>query len=106
MPIMNMFVLTAAQGAQAQMLDDDNNMTIEPRAIDNASPGVGINLNDTASEYAPGTVVTLENCFIAPKRIVDDPAYQQYCPALIAYLLTLPFCSLESETIFAPAESI
>ena len=106
MPMMNMFVLTAAHRDIAVTLDDDNNTIIAPRAIDNTSPGVGININDAATDYAPGAVVLLVGCFIAPKRIVDDPAYQQYCPALITYLLTLPWCSLESETIFAPPEEV
>jgi hypothetical protein len=102
MSMMNFFVLTSAQSAQSMLLDDDANTRIEPRAVDNASPGVGINLNDQASGVAAGATVTLVGNFVAPKRIVDDPAYQQYCPALITYLLTLPFCSLETETIFAP----
>jgi hypothetical protein len=46
--------------------------------------------------------VTLTGTSVAPKRIVDDLAYIQYCPNLIAFLLTMPFCSLETETIFAP----
>jgi hypothetical protein len=100
--MMNMFVLTSEQRTHAQTLDDDGNATIDPRAIDNASPGVGININDAASDFEPGETVALVGKFIAPKRIVDDPAYQLYCPNLIPYLLTLPFCSLESETIFAP----
>lgn len=102
MPTMNFFVLTSAQRDIAVTLDDDENTIIAPRAVDSATPGVGINLNDQAQDYTPGAAVTLAGTFAAPKRIVDDPSYQQYCPALITYLLTLPWCSLESETIFAP----
>lgn len=101
MPMMNFFVLTAAQRTTALGLDNNSNAAIAPRAVDNASPGVGINLNDNTG-VAAGAAVTLTGTFVAPKRIVDDPAYQQYCPNLIAFLLTLPWCSLEPETIFAP----
>lgn len=104
MTMLNFFVLTAAESAHAKTLDDNNNATIDPRAIDNATPGVGINLNDNALNYIPAAPVVLTATFVAPKRIVDDPAYQQYCPALITYLLTLPWASLETETIFAPVE--
>lgn len=102
MPMMNFFVLTSAQVATAQTLDDNNNAVIDPRAIDNASPGVGINLNDNASGVSAGATVTLTDMFAAPKRIVDDPDYLHYCPNLAPFLLSLPFCSLETETIFAP----
>jgi hypothetical protein len=104
MSMMNYFVLTSAQIATAESLDDDANARILARPIDNNSPGVGINLNDNASGVAAGATVTLTGCGVAPKRIVDDPAYQQYCPALITFLLTLPWCSLEPETIFAPID--
>lgn len=106
MPMMNFFVLTSSQVTTAQSLDNDGNAAIAPRVVDNSSPGVGINLNDQASGVATGATVALTGMAVAPKRIVDDPAYQQYCPALIAFLLTLPFCSLETETIFAPAGGI
>lgn len=102
MSMMNFFVLTPAQRTQSMALDNDANAQINPLAVDNASPGVGINLNNQASGVASGATVTLAGNFVAPKRIVDDPAYQQYCPNLLTFLLTLPFCSLETETIFAP----
>lgn len=98
----NMFVLTAAQRTAA-MAFNGADVAIDPRAVDNASPGVGINLNDNAADYDPAAPVTLTGTYVAPKQIVDDPAYAQYAPGMITYLLTLPWCSLESETIFAPA---
>lgn len=104
MSMMNFFVLTAAQTLVAEGLDDNGNARIQPRLIDNGSPGVGINLNDNATGVTTGATVTLAGCGVAPKRIVDDPAYAFYCPNLAPYLLTLPFCSLETETIFAPID--
>lgn len=105
MAMENYFVLTSAQTTAAEALDDNSNARIQPRAIDNGSPGVGINLNNQAMGIASGATVMLSGCGVAPKRIVDDPAYQQYCPALITYLLAnCPFCSLEQETIFAPID--
>ncbi len=101
MSMMSFFVLTQAQSDHAQTLDDDNNYQIMPRAIDNSSPGVGINLNGQATGIAAGTTVTLTGMFVAPKRMVDDPDCKTYAPNLIPYLLTLPFCSLQTETIFA-----
>ena len=101
MSMMNFFVLTAAQVATAGTLDS-NDARIVPRAVDNASPGVGINLNDNATGVAAGATVPLTGRSVAPKRIVDDPAYLAVCPALITFLLTLPWASLETETIFAP----
>ncbi|MCK1501486.1 hypothetical protein [Bradyrhizobium sp. 188] len=102
MSVMNFFVLTSAQVATSESLDDNANATIVPRAIDNTSPGVGINLNNNATGVLAGATVVLTGMFVAPKRIVDDPDYLHYCPNLSSFLLTLPFCSLETETIFAP----
>ncbi len=102
MALINLFILTEAQSAQAQTLDDDSNAQIAPRAVDNANPGTGLNLNDNATGYAVGAVVTLTGSLVVPKHIVDDPAYQHNCPSLITYLLTLPWASLETETIFTP----
>lgn len=97
-------VFTSAQRTTAMGLDDDANAAIDPRAVDNASPGVGLNLNDLSSEYDPGDPVTLTSCFVAPKRIIDDPDYNHYCPDLVDYLKELPFCLLDSDAIFAPIE--
>lgn len=101
MSILNFFVLTSAERDAAMLLDGDP-VEIDPRAVDNTSPGAGINLNDNAASYDAGDPVTLTGCFVAPKRIVDDPDYLTHAPALVAYLLDRPFCTLETETIFAP----
>lgn len=97
----NNFVLTAEQRTAAMAFNTPE-VAIIPRAVDNTTPGVGLNLNDNASDYEPGDPVTLVGKFVAPKAIVDDPEYATYAPGMIAYLLTLPWCSLETETIFAP----
>lgn len=102
MTIQNFVVLTAAQLAHAQTLDDDANYQIGTRAIDNANPGIGLNINPDATGFASGAVVTLVGMYVAPKRMVDDPDCVTYAPDLRTYLLTLPWAMLESETIFAP----
>ena len=99
--VTNQFILTASERDEA-MTYNVPDARIDPRPVDNASPGVGINLNDAATDYAPGDVVSLAGTFVAPKNIVDDPAYQYYMPGLITYLLGKPWASLENETIFAP----
>ncbi|WP_371346453.1 hypothetical protein [Ancylobacter sp. IITR112] len=97
----NFFVLTPAQRVESMAFNTPD-VAIDPRAVDNPTPGVGLNLNDNASDYEPGDPVTLVGKFVAPKAIVDDPEYATYAPGMIAYLLTLPWCTLETETIFAP----
>lgn len=101
MAVQNFFILTAADRTAA-MVFNTNDVAINPRAIDNASPGVGINLNDAATGFLAGDPVTLTGMFVAPKRIVDDPEYHTYAPDMIAFLLDKPFAMLEPETIFAP----
>lgn len=101
MSMQNFFVLTAAQRTTAIGYNGAE-VAIAPRVVDNGSPGVGINLNDNSTEYAPADPVTLTGAYVAPKRIVDDPEYLTYAPDLVTFLLTLPWCSLETETIFAP----
>lgn len=93
MTMQNMFVLTAAQRTTAMGWNNEDVM-IEPLAVDNASPGVGLNLNDNAVDYEPADPVTLTATYVAPKCIVDDPDYLTYAPAMITFLLTLPWCSL------------
>lgn len=107
MAIVNYFALTDAQRLIAMQGGTgwgEGEVAIDPVPVSNLSPGVGINLNDNASSYAAGEVVALAGLFVAPKRIVDDPAYLTYAPSMVAYLLTLPWCTLEEETIFAPVE--
>jgi len=100
----NFAILTAAQVAHAKTLDDDDNYRIDPRPVDNENPGVGININPDADGIDPGDVVTLVGKSVAPKVMVDQQDCITYAPALAAYLLTLPWCMLETETIFAPVE--
>lgn len=102
MSIQNYFILTSAQRAAAMAFNNED-VAIDPRAVDNASPGVGLNLNPNATGVAAGAAVALTGKFVAPKRIVDDGEYQTYAPGLTTLLLTLPFAALESETVFAPA---
>ncbi|WP_421696947.1 hypothetical protein [Ancylobacter sp.] len=97
----NFFVLTPEQRV-ASMEYNTPEVAIDPRVVDNTTPGVGLNLNDNAVEYEPGAPVTLAGNYVAPKAIVDDPDYATYAPGMIAYLLNLPWCTLETETIFAP----
>lgn len=101
MAIQNFFVLTSAQRVTSMGFNGED-VAINPRAVDNGSPGVGINLNDNADDYDPADPVTLTGTYVAAKRIVDDPDYLTYAPGMVAFLLTLPWCTLETETIFAP----
>ena len=103
MTVQNFFVLTSAQ-RDTVMGWNSENCEIDPRAVNNDSPGVGLNLNDNATAYDPGEPVTLTSTYVAPKQIVDDPEYQTYAPGMITFLLTLPWCTLEPEMIFAPPE--
>lgn len=105
MTVQNFFVLTSAQRDTAMGFNGED-VAINPRAVDNTSPGIGINLNDNAADYESADPVTLTGRYVAPKRIVDDPAYLFYAPLMVAFLLTLPWCTLETETIFAPVEEI
>lgn len=101
MAIQNFFVMTSAQRTTVLGFNGEE-VAINPRAVDNSSPGVGINLNDEAADFDPAEAVTLTSMHVAPKRIVDDPEYLTYAPGMVAFLLTLPWCTLEEETIFAP----
>lgn len=103
MAVTNYFVLTSAERTAA-MAWDNPNVALGGRAIDNASPGVGLNLNDNAANFESGEPVPLVGKYVCDKRIVDDYDYQLYAPNMVAYLLDKPFCLLEPETIFAPEE--
>ena len=63
------FIITADQRDDLMVMNDPN-ASINPRAIDAANPGVGINLNPRAVGFAVGDDVTLVGKFAAPKRIV------------------------------------
>jgi hypothetical protein len=103
MTVTNFFILSAAEKAAAEAFDNEH-VAIGCRAIDNALPGVGLNLNDNAADYAAGAPVTLTGKYVTSKRIVDDPDYVTYAPGMVAYLQDKPFAMLEPETIFAPVE--
>lgn len=101
MSTQNFAVITAAQ--RTTLLGFNNsNVAIDPFAVTNTSPGVGLNINPDADGFDGGDVVTLAGNYVAPKRIVDDPDYIAHAPDMVAMLLTLPWAMLETETIFAP----
>lgn len=102
MSTQNFVVITAAQRT-ALMAFNGEDVAIDPRAIDNSSPGVGLNINPDADGVAGGEVIALVGNYVAPKRIVDDADYLTNAPGMVALLLTLPWAMLETETIFAPA---
>ncbi len=101
MATQNWVIITSDQRT-ALMAVNGEDVAVNPRAIDNAAPGIGLNINPDATGVAPGAVVTLAGNFVAPKRIVDDPQYLTYAPGMVELLLTLPWAMLETETIFAP----
>lgn len=110
MAVINFVVFTSAERATAMQGGvgwGGGEVATDPRAIDNASPGIGLNLNPDAANFpAGGEVVSLTGKFVANKRMVDDPDYLLHAPDLVTYLKTLPWCMLESETIFAPPEEM
>jgi hypothetical protein len=99
--IQNYFVLSAAQRT-ASMAFNTPDVAIDPRAVDGATPGVSLNLNDNATGIGPGDPVALTGMYLAPKRIIDDPDYVQYAPDMVTYLQDKPFGLCEDETVFAP----
>lgn len=105
MSVLNYFILTSAQRTAAEAFDNEE-VALGARAVDNPSPGVGINLNDLATDYDPGEPLTLVGCFVTEKSIVTNPEYLLYAPGMVAYLLDKPFATLESETIFNPPPPI
>ncbi|RWO20663.1 hypothetical protein [Mesorhizobium sp.] len=105
MAVLNLFVLTEDERTTAMSWNGPD-AAVNPRAVDNASPGVGANLNDNATDYDPLDAVSLAGKYVTGKRLVDDPDYLNYAPAMVAFLLTKPFCTLEPETIFAPEEPV
>lgn len=101
MAVQNYYVLTAAQRTAAMAFNNEN-VAVDPRAVDGAAPGVGLNLNDHATGYAPGAAVTLTGNYLAPSAILNDPQYRTYAPDMVAYLADKPWCALEDATVFAP----
>jgi hypothetical protein len=101
MSTQNFAVITAAQRT-ALMAFNGEDVAINPMAVTNTSPGVGININPDADGFDGGDVITLVGNYVAPKRIVDDPDYLTHASGMVALLLTLPWAMLETETIFAP----
>lgn len=105
MATQNYVVISAAQRAALMALNGPE-VGIDPRAVDNAAPGIGINLNPDALGSNAGEVVTLVGRYVAPKRIVDDGQYLIHAPEMVAMLMSLPWAMLENETIFSPAEEV
>lgn len=103
MTTQNYFILTSAQ-RNAAMAFNDPAASIDPRGVDAATPGSGINLNENADGVNAGAPVVLSGKYVAPVRIINDPEYIAHVPDMIAYLSDLPWALLENETIFLPPE--
>lgn len=101
MTTQNWAIITPAQRTTLMAFNGED-VAVDPRPVDNAAPGIGLNINPDAAGFAAGDVVTLAGNYVAPKRIVDDPEYQTYAQGMIDILLALPWAMLETETIFAP----
>jgi hypothetical protein len=103
--MINFFVVDAAGKAVVEALyapGAAHGIGVELRPIDNQAPGVGLNLNDAAAGVQPGASVTLASKYVLAKRVIDDPEVQQWVPDVIPALLAYPWCTLETETVFAP----
>ncbi len=105
MATQNWVIITSEQRA-ALVAFNGEDVAINPRAVDNSAPGIGLNINPDATGVGAGDVVTLVGKYVAPKRIVDDGQYQTYAPGMVAMLLALPWAMLEAETIFAPVVEV
>lgn len=105
MSTQNYFIMTSAQRTIVMGFNDPN-ASIDPRAIDSASPGAGINTNPDAVGWGAGDAIALVGQYVAPVRIVNDPAYLLHVPDMVAFLLELPCSILENETIFLPAAPV
>lgn len=105
MTTQNYFVLTPAQRTTA--IGYNNTVAgigVDPRAIDSATPGSGINTNQDATGFDVGDPIPLVGMFTAPVRIVNDPEHLTHTPDMVTFLLTLPCSILENETIYLPPE--
>lgn len=101
MTMQNYFVLTSVQRTAVMALNGEE-VTVDPRAIDSATPGSGINTNQDATGFGVGDAVALTGRFVAPVRIVNDPEYLSLASDIVTYLLDMPAAALEDETIFLP----
>lgn len=77
---------------------------IDPRPIDTASPGIGLNQNPDASGFAGGAVVPLIGNYVQNARIVNDPDYIANAPGIVAAFSAAPWCLLDPQMIFLPPE--
>lgn len=100
MAIQNFIILTAAQRTSGMALNDG--LGINPRAVDTATPGIAINMNDNATDHDAGDAVTLAGMFLTPARILNDADHIAEVPALVAYLTDKPFALIDEEMVFAP----
>ena len=103
--IANAIVLTTAQ-KDAAVATEQPYILVGPRAIDNAYPGVGININPLATDYAAGDVIDLSGGkWYVPQCMCSHPDYVVNEP-LMAILRAAPWCIVDSDTIFAYVEPI
>ena len=97
----NFIIITESERAALAVYDTPD-VALGGRLIDNAMPGIGININPDAANYEAGDAVPLAGCFAITRRMIEDPDYILHAPLMVAGLLDKPWCYLESETIFAP----
>lgn len=99
MPTQDFIVLTLAQKNAAEALNDGN-AAVAGRLCDHPliTARVGININGLASGIAAGAVVALGNRYLIPLRVANDPAWDRWDSMLSG----LPWCTLDSDTCFAP----
>jgi len=103
MSTQQLFILTEEQRTQAMSFNNsDVGLGVEPRRVDSATPGSGINLNENAVGYGVGDPVSLIGTYVTGYQLVNDPDYIANVPDMVAYLLTMPAAILEIESIFLP----
>jgi len=98
MVTVNMVIYTETERVEA-MEFNSTIFTVDPRAIDAEEPGIGINLNDDATNFEVDDEVPLDGKFVTGTGVLNDPDYPQ---ELKAYLNTLPIARLNTEVIFIP----
>ena len=99
--IENNVIFTAAERASAMELDNPHGGAgCLPFPVTAPSPGVGLNINDQAASFGAGDPVPLTGKYVAPVAMVNNQEYIDSAPALVAFLITLPWAMLDSETIF------